>query len=157
MTFGTPLKETWHVYSHSIWCSVKKKLHLPQESLATAIRVSLPPPVLAVFAEESYKGGALLVLPQSGALQYPTAYEVSLNYSWLLPIVRMWPSKAMVIKNVMGKLSWQVLWIVNKTNVLKIIYRFLIVNRKDNSKKGRCFGNKILCVCLKVNHQDTTQ
>ena len=135
----------------------KKKLHLPQESLATAIRVSLPPPVLAVFAEESYKGGALLVLPQSGALQYPTAYEVSLNYSWLLPIVRMWPNKAMVIKNVMGKLSWQVLWIVNKTNVLKIIYRFLIVNRKDNSKKGRCFWDKILCVCLKVNHQDTTQ
>lgn len=25
VTFGTPLKETWHVYSHSIWCSVKKK------------------------------------------------------------------------------------------------------------------------------------
>ena len=62
--------------------------------MASAWHVGLPPPVIALFLEEDYEGGPLLSLPQSGALKVPTAYEVSLNYPWLLPLVKKWPSKA---------------------------------------------------------------
>ena len=55
--------------------------------------MNLPPSMVAVFEDPRYKGGALLGLPQSGALKTPTASEISLNYPWLVGMVTKYPSK----------------------------------------------------------------
>eukprot|EP00435_Cladocopium_sp_Y103_P005259 s130_g1.t1 len=57
------------------------------DALATAIRVNLPPAVIALFDEPTYEGNGLLSLPESGAIRTPSASEISLNYTFLLPIV----------------------------------------------------------------------
>lgn len=70
---------------------------MAQVMLATSMRVSLPFAVLNVFEEDSYQGGPLLTLPQSGLVKAPTAHEISLNYVWMLPVVRAWPAKARLL------------------------------------------------------------
>jgi len=59
---------------------------------------ALPPTVLALFEDPKYKGDGLLGLPQSKGIKTATAYEISLNYIFLLPIVKAYPSKVRVVK-----------------------------------------------------------
>ena len=71
--------------------------------MARAIRANLPPAVLALFDEAEYPGNGLQALPESGNLKVPTAREISLNYTFLLPVVQANPSK--VCRGV-GHLLW---------------------------------------------------
>ena len=54
---------------------------------------NLPPAVLALFDSPDYPGNSLQALPESGNLKVPTAREISLNYTFLLPVVQASPSK----------------------------------------------------------------
>ena len=56
---------------------------------------NMPPALLALF-DQQYKGG-LVALPDSKGIKTPTAAEVSLNYVFLLPLVRAYPSKVWLI------------------------------------------------------------
>ena len=64
-----------------------------QASLAFDVHENIPQAVMNIFTDPKYKGGAILGLPQSGVLRTPTAYEISLNYTWLLPMVKAYPTK----------------------------------------------------------------
>ena len=61
--------------------------------MALSMQQNLPATLLALFEDEGYKGGGLLALPNSKGIKTPTASEVSLNYVFLLPVVRAYPSK----------------------------------------------------------------
>ena len=54
---------------------------------------TLPPTLITLFQDEDYKGGGILALPSSKGIKTPTAAEISLNYVFLLPIVKMYPTK----------------------------------------------------------------
>ncbi len=69
-----------------------------QECLAAAMHRALPATILVLFEDKNYKGDGLLGLPQSKGIKTPTAYEISLNYLFLLPIVKAFPSKDRVVK-----------------------------------------------------------
>lgn len=49
--------------------------------------------VINLFAEPTFEGKALLALPQSGSVRTRTANEISMNYSFLLPLVKAYPTK----------------------------------------------------------------
>ncbi len=69
-----------------------------QASLASDVHMNIPIAVLNIFMDPKYKGGAILGLPQSGVLKTPTASEISLNYTWLLPMVRAFPTKERIFQ-----------------------------------------------------------
>ena len=54
----------------------------------------LPPTMLSIFADEQFKGSALVDLAQSKGVRQPTSKEISINYVWLLPCVNYSPAKA---------------------------------------------------------------
>ena len=64
-----------------------------QENVARSMQQGLPATLLALFDDEGYKGEGLLALPNSQGIRTPTASEVSLNYVFLLPVVRAFPTK----------------------------------------------------------------
>jgi len=65
-----------------------------EERVALRMYQNIPLSILNAFNNPEYKGGPLIVLPQSGNVKTPTANEISINYMWLLPMVEHFPSKA---------------------------------------------------------------
>ncbi|CAK9011047.1 30S ribosomal protein S6 [Durusdinium trenchii] len=49
--------------------------------------------MLSIFADEQFKGSALVDLAQSKGVRQPTSKEISINYVWLLPCVNYSPAK----------------------------------------------------------------
>jgi len=64
-----------------------------QAALVFDVHENIPKAVMNIFTDPKFKGGAILGLPQSGVLRTPTASEISLNYTWLLPLVKAFPTK----------------------------------------------------------------
>lgn len=82
-----------------------------KDRVATSMRVHLPVAAINLFAEPTFEGNSLLALPQSGSVKTPTAYEISLNHAFLLPLVKNYPSKAFedVVQG-SGLFQWGASW-----------------------------------------------
>ena len=75
-----------------LWC---RAISLEsQDSLAKGLQAALPPAVISLFDQADYAGAGLQSLPDSGTMKVPTANEISLNYPFILPVVKMFSSKA---------------------------------------------------------------
>ena len=72
-----------------------------EEAAAADMHRSMPPALLALFTEQ-YSGG-LVALPDTKGIRTPSAAEVSLNYVFLLPLVRAYPSKVWLMGKSDGK------------------------------------------------------
>ena len=59
------------------------------ESLARSMKEHLPPVLLQMMEDESWKGGQLVQLDSD--LSRPSSGEVALNYCWLKPVVLSFP------------------------------------------------------------------
>ena len=64
---------------------------LAQEDVALDMHRNMPAALLALFTPVFE--GPLVSLPESKGVRTPTAAEVSLNYVFLLPFVKAYPSK----------------------------------------------------------------
>lgn len=65
-----------------------------KDECATAMISSLPVAFLNLVADGSFKGGPLLDLSESKGIKTATAKEISNNYSFICPVVKLYPCKA---------------------------------------------------------------
>ena len=66
--------------------------HSSQDSMARAIRASLPVAAVTLLGSDDWTGGALIVL--SSEVTRPTSSDVALNAPWVEPVVHKFPDKA---------------------------------------------------------------
>ena len=59
---------------------------------ARAIKAYMPVSLITLITSEDWKGGALLDLSESRAIKTPSAKEISRNYSFLKPVVQLYPT-----------------------------------------------------------------
>lgn len=65
-----------------------------KDECATAMVSSLPVAFLNLVADGSFKGGPVLDLSESKGIKTATAKEISNNYSFICPVVKLYPCKA---------------------------------------------------------------
>ena len=70
-----------------------------QVDLARAIKQNLPPNLVKIIMDPDFKGSALIDLGDSKCAAQPKAKEISLNYPWILPMVKFSPDKATVAQS----------------------------------------------------------
>lgn len=59
---------------------------------ARAIKAYMPVSLITLITSEDWKGGALLDLSESRGIKTPSAKEISRNYSFLKPVVQLYPT-----------------------------------------------------------------
>lgn len=88
----------------------------PQADCANAIVNHMPASMISLITGDGWKGGGVLGLPESKGIKTCTAKEISLNYTFVKPVVVNSPAKA----NLLSKYRWS--WLVLPKSCLKFIF-----------------------------------